>query len=101
MIKPKTPEGEATLKLFGLNSREDLQEAHANAFDDAEAIFERYFDAIKAKSPDREKRSAKRINRMMAGKEPYSAMQRLAITSAIEHWLKRNIPITLPLSEVG
>jgi hypothetical protein len=99
LIRAKTEEGEKTLTLFGLNAREDLMEARADAFDDAEAIFERYTDSIKSRDSERERRSAKRLNRMMAGKDAYSAMHFLAITQMVQYWQSRRIPISLPLPE--
>jgi hypothetical protein len=98
-IRAKTPEGEATLKVFGLNAREDLIEARADAFDDADAIFERYTDSIKARDADRRRRSAKRLNRMMAGRDAYSAMHMLAIAQAVDYWRAQDITIKLPLRE--
>jgi uncharacterized protein (TIGR02646 family) len=99
-IKPKTPEGEVTLKLLGLNLREDLVEARATAFDDAEGTFERYMTAIISREPIREKRFARRVNRMLDRKEAYSAMQILAIVSAVRFWAQRNVKIELPLPDV-
>jgi hypothetical protein len=99
VIRAKTAEGEATLTVFGLNSREDLIEARADAFEDADAIFERYTDAIKSRDSDRERSSAKRVNRIMTGADAYSAMQMLAITRAVEYWQKRKIKIEIPLPE--
>jgi hypothetical protein len=98
-IQAKTVEGEATLKVFGLNAREDLIEARADAFDDAGAIFERYTDAIKAGDPPRQSRSAKRLNRMMAGGDAYSAMHFLAISKALGYWKKNGIEIPTPFRE--
>src|SRR5262249_30882002 len=96
-IKPKTPEGEVTLSVFGLNLREDLLEARAHAFDDAEANFDRYIDSVKSRNSTREKQSAQRINQMLEGKEAYSVMQKLAILGAVQYLAKRNIRIELPV----
>jgi len=96
-IKPKTPEGEVTLSVFGLNLREDLLEARAHAFDDAEANFDRYIDSVKSRNSTREKQSAQRINQMLEGKEAYSVMQKLAILGAVQYLAERNIRIELPV----
>jgi len=100
-IKPKTPEGEATLKVFGLNLREELLEARGLAYEDAESTFDKYITAITGRNPEREKSAAARVNRMYEYKESYSVMQRLAIDSTISYLAKRKIAITMPLNEGG
>jgi hypothetical protein len=98
-MAPKTPEGEATLKVFGLNLREELLEARAHAYMDAGSTFDMYIGAITGRNPERERNAAIRLNRMYGFKESYSVMQRLAIDEAIAYWAKRRIPITMPLDE--
>jgi hypothetical protein len=97
-ILPKTIRGEATLKLFGLNSREDLLEARALAFGAAEAIVQSWFASI-GRNTEQKKAYAKRINRMWIGSEPYTAMQRKAISKILEGYRADNIVIPLPLKE--
>jgi hypothetical protein len=80
--------------------RRRVREARANAFDDAEANLERYMDSIKSRDVIREKRSARRINRMLECKDAYSVMQNLAIIGAVQYWAQRGVKVELPVHEV-
>jgi hypothetical protein len=97
-VRPKTPRGEATLKVFGLNSREDLIEARRLAFRNAVSSFREWQSAINYSS-EQASETAHRINLMWSGAEEYSAMQRLAISKTIEAWSRHNMYISLPLPE--
>jgi hypothetical protein len=97
-IKPKTRRGETTLKVFGLNSREDLVEARRLAFKNAVSSFREWINSTLFESPDA-KDAARRINSMWRGTEEYSAMHRLAIGQTIEGLKRSNLDIRLPLPE--
>jgi hypothetical protein len=97
-IVPKSPRGEATLKVFGLNEREDLLEARADAFGNALAVFNEWMNSI-IRSPEQGKAFARRVNQMWSGAEPYSAVQRLAINQTLEAWHRANVIIKIPLPE--
>jgi hypothetical protein len=56
-------------------------------------------DSIKSKDVIREKRSARRIKRMMECKDAYSVMQILAIIGAVQYWA-RGVKVELPVHDV-
>lgn len=98
-VTPLTEEGAETLRVFGLNLREDLIKARGNAFDDAINCLHAYFDAVTNENAEKTRKNARRINDILRGEEPYSAMGTMALFGQVERYAKKNIFISLPLRE--
>jgi len=91
-----TPAGETTLRLLGLNTREGMIEARANAFDDATNAMGAFLEAAKAGDRAKAERQRQRVNRMWEGLEAHTVMHRIAL-SAVQANLSQYVPFPLPI----
>lgn len=95
-ISARTSAGETTLDLLGLNTREGMIEARANAFDDATNAMGAFLDAAKAGDRPKAERQRQRVNRMWEGLEAHTVMHRMAL-GAVQANLSQYVPFPLPI----
>jgi uncharacterized protein (TIGR02646 family) len=97
-IRAKTPEGETTLAILGLNLREDLVRARRQAYDAAKLACEALVDAYVKDLREREEEFRPEVNNVWLGRTAYSAVGREALKS-IRARLRRmggDLPLPVP-----
>lgn len=78
-VVAKSPIGQQTIDLFGLNDREGLVEQRAKAFEDGTAFMEGHWNAVTTNNAARVEKNRKRLEQIRAGRIPYAIMHRLAV----------------------
>jgi hypothetical protein len=81
IIGYKTPKGEATIRILGLNRR-GLPEARMNAYDAALALWSEYENALTARDEPRLTKLDVQSDSIRRGSAPYAAFGRLGIAEA-------------------
>jgi hypothetical protein len=103
-VAPKSPRGESSCDLLGLNKREKLVAQRADVYASASSAFSQYLVVSTAALFSRpgditpeEQKLRQRINDMWEGRTPHSAFARLALANARHMLESRNIRIDLPM----
>lgn len=81
-VRGRTPIGDRTIDLLGLNVRERLVEERQRAYEEATSLFERYYDAAQTGFEQRKQQTLLELQQINRGEPAYCAMRRLAIVNA-------------------
>jgi hypothetical protein len=100
VLVAKTPEGTATIEMFGLNQRPVLVQQRTRAYADAQAAFKAYVDWAGVENGESElARRRARVNEMWRGDDQYTRIQRCALrVMQIRYWAN-SVPIPLPIPD--
>jgi hypothetical protein len=98
MMRGVTDEGEATIKLLGLNVRERLVRERARAYDGAQRALDRFLGPDVDDGTLRSLRAE--INNLWEGREEHTAHARLAISGRLAHYQLRGINIPMPIPPI-